>query len=197
MTSFDAFVHIAPIVTMRGTPECVEYYRAFLEEMRQRVADNVAATPGEEFRLGWDNIPIWFKLGGLSKRLAQHKACLVVATYTDAWAVDLSAADRTDILRQLSKVYTTVYINCGMKRRLQIITDMAEKYALDGVILHSNRSCKAYSFGQYDIAQILQDRYDIPALVLEGDMNDSRSYSEEQANNRIDAFMETLSARKH
>ena len=196
MTSFDAFVHIAPIVTMRGTEECNEYYEAFLTEMQQRVADNIAAVPGEQYRLGWDNIPVWFKLGALSKRLAQHHACLVVATYTDAWAVDLSNVNPANVMRELARVYASVYINCGTKTRTRVITDMAEKYALDGVILHSNRSCKAYSFGQYDIARALEREYGIPALVIEGDMNDPRNFADEQVYNRIDAFMEMLAARR-
>lgn len=192
MTSFDAFVHIAPIVTMRGTQACIDYYEALLAEMQERAANDVAAVPGERFRLGWDNIPIWFKLGGLSKRLAQHQACLVVATYTDAWAMEIAADNQDDLLRELARAYTSVYINCGMPTRVKVITDMVEKYKLDGVILHSNRSCKAYSFGQYDIAQVLKEEHRIPALVIEGDMNDSRAYAEEPVNNRIDAFMETL-----
>ncbi len=195
MTSFDAFIHLAPIVTLRGTQECIDYYETLIAEMKQRVEEQIAAVPGEEYRLGWDNIPIWFKLGALSKRLAQHHACLVAATYTGAWAVELSAKAPEALLRELAEVYTTVYINCGMKTRTKTITDMVEKYSLDGVVLHSNRSCKAYSFGQYDIAQVLQKEHGIPSLIIEGDMNDSRVYTDEQANNRIDAFMETLAAR--
>ncbi len=163
--------------------------------MEQRAKDNVAALEGEKYRLGWDNIPIWYKLGGLSKRLAQHDACLIIATYTDAWAVELPADRPDDLLNELARVYTTVYINCGLRARLKVITDMVNDYSLDGVILHSNRSCKAYSFGQYDIAQMLQDEYDVPSLVIEADMNDSRTYAEEQVNNRVDAFMETLETR--
>ncbi|MDQ1256840.1 MAG: hypothetical protein QG656_1440 [Candidatus Hydrogenedentes bacterium] len=195
MTSFDAFIHIAPIVTMRGTQECCDYYTLLSTEMKQRVADNISAVAEEKFRLGWDNIPIWFKLAALSKRLAQHGACLVVATYTDAWAIQIQAKDPAQLLPELARVYTEVYINCGTATRTKVITDMVDKYHLDGMLLHSNRSCKAYSFGQFDIAQNLQEQYGIPSLVIEGDMNDSRTYSDEQINTRIDAFMEALAAK--
>jgi len=192
MTSFDAFVHIAPIVTLRGTQECIEYYEALVAEMKQRVEQGIAAVPGEQYRLGWDNIPIWYKLGALSKRFAQRHACLVVATYSDAWAMGLRTERPESLLRELATVYATVYINQGMEKRVQVLADMIERYSLDGVILHSNRSCKAYSLGQYDIARILQEEKGVPALVIEGDMNDSRVYAEEPVNNRIDAFLETL-----
>ena len=62
--------------------------------------------------------------------------------------------------------------------------------------MHSNRSCRAYSFGQYELARRLEDKHGIPSLMLEADMNDSRSWSDEQMNTRIEAFMETLAARR-
>jgi len=42
----------------------------------------------------------------------------------------------------------------------------------------------------------LEDKHGIPSLMLEADMNDSRSWSDEQMNTRIEAFMETLAARR-
>lgn len=194
MTSFDAFSHMAPIVTLRGTQECVDYYEMLLSEMRQRVEANVEAVPGERYRLGWDNIPIWFKLGALAKRFAQHGACLVIATYTDAWAMSITLDAPDGLLAELARVYTAVYINSGIERRIEVLLGMVKKYGLDGLVMHSNRSCKAYSLGQYDTARILQEKHGVPCLIIEGDMNDSRVYAEEPVNNRIDAFMEHLAS---
>jgi benzoyl-CoA reductase/2-hydroxyglutaryl-CoA dehydratase subunit BcrC/BadD/HgdB len=58
--------------------------------------------------------------------------------------------------------------------------------------MHSNRSCKPYSFGQYDIQRIIQEKRGLPTLMLEADMVDERSFSEAQIETRIDAFMEML-----
>lgn len=195
MTSFDTFVHIAPIVVMRGTDKCVDYYQALLDEMKQRVAKGIAAVPGEQFRLGWDNLPVWFKMAGLSKRFNSHKACLVAATYASAWALPINA-DAPDLLAETARAYLTVYINCGLDTRIKTLQDMVDKYTLDGVVMHSDRSCKAYSLGQYELARVLREERNVPVLILEADMNDSRVYAEEQVKARIDAFMETLAARK-
>ena len=194
MTSFDTFIHIAPIVVMRGTAQCVEYYEGLLEEMKDRVAKGIAAVPGEQFRLGWDNLPIWFKMGALSKRFAQYKACLVAATYASAWA-HIVDANAPDILEELARAYTTVYINCGLAKRVETLQAMVNRFTLDGVVLHSDRSCKAYSLGQYELAHTLRETLGIPALIIEADMNDERMYAEEQIHARIDAFMETLANR--
>jgi benzoyl-CoA reductase/2-hydroxyglutaryl-CoA dehydratase subunit BcrC/BadD/HgdB len=195
MTSFDTFIHLAPIVVLRGTQQCVDYYQMLLAEIQQRVANGIAAVPGERFRLGWDNLPIWFKMGSLSKRFAEHKACLVAATYANAWAHMVDPNAQGDLLREVARSYLTVYINCGLEERVRTLQSAAAKFGLDGFVLHSNRSCKAYSLGQYELARTLTDELHIPTLLIEADMNDARVYAEEQVHARIDAFMETLANR--
>jgi benzoyl-CoA reductase/2-hydroxyglutaryl-CoA dehydratase subunit BcrC/BadD/HgdB len=69
---------------------------------------------------------------------------------------------------------------------------MVEEYHLDGVILHSDRSCKPYSIGQIDQRDRLIQDCGIPALLLEADHNDPRAYAEEQVANRLAAFIEML-----
>jgi benzoyl-CoA reductase/2-hydroxyglutaryl-CoA dehydratase subunit BcrC/BadD/HgdB len=76
------------------------------------------------------------------------------------------------------------------------VVQMIDKYEVDGVVMHSNRSCKPYSLGQYDIQKIIQQKRGIPTLLLEADMVDERSFSESQIETRIDAFMEVLKNKK-
>ena len=47
ITFFDTLVHLAPMVVMRGTPEAVEYYTILKAEIEARVADGMAAVPGD------------------------------------------------------------------------------------------------------------------------------------------------------
>ena len=68
--------------------------------------------------------------------------------------------------------------------------NLIKKYDVDGVVMHSNRSCKPYSFVQYDLQKMIRDRLNIPTLILEADMVDERNFSESQVESRIDAFME-------
>jgi benzoyl-CoA reductase/2-hydroxyglutaryl-CoA dehydratase subunit BcrC/BadD/HgdB len=69
---------------------------------------------------------------------------------------------------------------------------MIAKYDVDGLVMHSNRSCKPYSLGQYDIQQIIQRKSGIATMMIEADMVDERSFSESQIETRIEAFMEVL-----
>jgi benzoyl-CoA reductase/2-hydroxyglutaryl-CoA dehydratase subunit BcrC/BadD/HgdB len=71
---------------------------------------------------------------------------------------------------------------------------MVARYKADGLVMHSNRSCKPYSLGQYDIQRIVRERAGVPVLVMEADMCDSRNFSESQIQTRIEAFMELVRA---
>jgi benzoyl-CoA reductase/2-hydroxyglutaryl-CoA dehydratase subunit BcrC/BadD/HgdB len=85
MSAFDAFFHLALIVTLRGTRTVVDYYTELLDEMKARVADGIAAVPDERYRLLWDNLPVWYRTRWLSDKFAAHGACLVADTYTSSW----------------------------------------------------------------------------------------------------------------
>jgi benzoyl-CoA reductase/2-hydroxyglutaryl-CoA dehydratase subunit BcrC/BadD/HgdB len=72
---------------------------------------------------------------------------------------------------------------------------MVLDFECDGVILHSDRSCKPYSLGQIAQRDKLANDLGVPAFLLEADHSDSRAFSEEQAANRIEAFIELMEAR--
>ncbi|RLC31133.1 MAG: 2-hydroxyglutaryl-CoA dehydratase [Deltaproteobacteria bacterium] len=192
MSAFDAFFHLALIVTLRGTRTAVDYYRQLLDEMNQRVALGISAVPREKYRLLWDNLPIWFRTRWLSEKFSAHDACLVADTYTTAWCRSLKYIDPSDFIQSMAESYSMIYLNIGVDQMADMIIDMIHKYDVDGFVMHSNRSCKPYSLGQYDIRRIVQERTGIPVLMIEADMVDSRSFSESQIENRIDAFMEVL-----
>jgi len=73
---------------------------------------------------------------------------------------------------------------------------IVDKYRVDGMVMHSNRSCKPYSLGQYDIARIVERERGIPSLMIEADMVDERSFAEGPTETRIEAFIEMLKTRK-
>jgi benzoyl-CoA reductase/2-hydroxyglutaryl-CoA dehydratase subunit BcrC/BadD/HgdB len=196
MSAFDAFFHLALIVTLRGTQTAIDYYRGLLDEMKTRIDAGIAAVPNERFRLLWDNIPIWFRTRWLSDKFAAHGACLVADTYTSAWCSTMKYIDEENFLDSMAEVYTRIYLNIGIDEMVESIIKMIGKYDVDGFVMHSNRSCKPYSFGQYDIQKIVRERRDIPTLMLEADIVDERAFSESQVETRIDAFMEMLNHHK-
>ena len=187
----DLFLAMAPIVVLRGTGDAVSYYRKLKAEVGERVAKGQGAILEERYRLLWDNIAIWYKLFRLFNLFSEAGACFVVDTYTNAWS---TSVDSGDPILGLARAYTTVYINQSLQVRAAMMTDLVDRFAVDGIVLHSNRSCKPYSLGQYELLRQVSEQTGVPGLILEADMCDTRLYAEEPINNRIQAFLDVLSS---
>jgi len=146
----------------------------------------------ERKRLLWDNLPIWYRLRYLAEYLGRYGIAIVASTYTNAWGELANRIDTQDPIDGMARTYIYPILNRGTGDKLATMKRMIEKYHLDGVILHSDRSCKPYSIGQVDQRDRLIRECGVPTLLLEADHNDPRAYSEEQVANRLDAFIEVL-----
>jgi benzoyl-CoA reductase/2-hydroxyglutaryl-CoA dehydratase subunit BcrC/BadD/HgdB len=193
MAAFDAFIHMAPIVTLRGTRWAVHYYRKFKREIEARVQKGQGAFAREEIRLLWDNIPIWYDIRNLSKILASRGAVLVADTYTSAWALDQLDLDQP--LKSLSRAYATIHLNLGLSYKIKKMVKMIRDYGAHGFIMHSNRSCKPYSIGQLDLKREVSKATGKPGLTIEADHTDSRSYNPQQVEKQISMFLDLIKGR--
>jgi bcr-type benzoyl-CoA reductase subunit B len=192
MTIFDAFVHMAPVVSLRGLPVSKAYYRMLLEELKERIKAGVGAITNEKKRLIWDNIAIWYKVRDFANLFAERGMNFVSATYTNAWAETTPYMDEENPLESMAKAYSLVILNNNLNSRLKLMDRLIREYQVDGLVIHSARSCKPYSVGQYDIKRLLMERLGVPSVVIEADITDPRAYSEEQAMTRLEAFFESI-----
>ena len=188
----DLFLAMAPIVVLRGTKDAVNFYGKLKAEVEERVAKGEGAILEERYRLLWDNIAIWYRLFRLFSLFTDAGACFVVDTYTNGWAVSIETEEP---ILGLASTYATVYINQSLQARMDIMTDLVERFGVEGMVFHSNRSCKPYSLGQYELLEQVSERTGVPGLILEADMCDTRLYADEPIKNRIQAFLDLLEAR--
>lgn len=186
----DLFIHMAPIVTLRGTKQAVDYYRKLRDEVSQRVQQCQAAVKGEKIRLIWDNIAIWHQIFGFFKIFSERGACFVTDTYSGNWAMEPSPGDP---LESMATSYTEIFLNRSPEFRAQKMIKLIHDYSADGFVMHSNRSCKPYSLVQEVIRRQVMQETGVPGLIIEADMVDQRVYAEEPIRNRVQAFLETLS----
>jgi len=186
----DLFVNMAPIVVLRGTEGAARFYRHLKAEVEERVQSGVGAIPQEKYRLLWDNIAIWHHLYRFYNYFVDYGACFVVDSYTGAWSQEIPAGD---LLAGAAIAYTTVLLNESLEHRAESMARLIAEYQVDGFVMHSNRSCKPYSLGQYAIRRAVTERTGVPGLLIESDMCDARAFAAEPVKTRIQAFMETLS----
>ena len=194
LTFFDECIHMGPAVVMRGRKEANDYYRILLTEMQERIKNNVAAVEGERYRFYWDGMPVWGKLRSLSDLLAGLKSAVVVSTYCNSWI--FSAFDPKDPFRSMEQAYCSIFITQDEAWKENYIADKVKRFAIDGILFHDARTCASNSNNRYGMTKRLTERLGIPHLVINGDLNDLRCYSEEQTVTNIEAFVEQIEESK-
>jgi len=190
ITFFDDTIQMGPAVVLRGHPDAIAYYEVLLAELQGRVAGKVAAVEGERFRIYWEGMPIWGKLKDLATQFMQLGACIVASTYCNSWVFE--ALDPGDPFRSMARAYCNLFICRSEDYKEKYLASMIEKFKVDGVLFHDAKTCPNNSNNRYQMPQRLRQRTGKPFLVINGDLNDLRLYSEEQARTSIEAFAEQL-----
>jgi len=192
--SLDSFIHLGPIVTLRGTKECVDYYKLLYEEVAERAEKKIGSIPEERYRVLWDNLPVWFKMRRLERFFEEKKCTLVVTTYANSWGgmSNYQVEEEGDPYELLAASYLDVYINWGFEERIKYLAQLMDEFCLTGFIMHSNRSCKPYSIGMYRLQEEVSKLTARPGVVIEADQNDPRIYSDAQVETRLEAFIESM-----
>lgn len=190
---FDETIHMGPAVVLRGTETAVEYYKVLLRELEERIDQKEGAVEGEKFRLYWEGMPIWGKLRDLAELFISLRSAVIASTYCNSWIFD--SFDPKDPFLSMVRAYTEIFIVRDENFKEKYIEEMAHMYRLDGLLFHDAKTCPNNSNNRYGMPERLEKKLGIPTLTINGDLNDLRCYSEEQAKTNIEAFVEQLESR--
>ncbi|MFH1700923.1 MAG: 2-hydroxyacyl-CoA dehydratase family protein [Candidatus Zixiibacteriota bacterium] len=193
MSFFDATIHMGPAVVLRGSNTANEYYELLLKELEERVANNTGAVEDEKFRLYWEGMPIWGKLRDLSEFFISFNTAVIASTYCNSWI--FNAFDPKDPFLSMARAYTEIFIVRDEDFKEKYIEDIVDRFKLDGIVFHDSKTCPNNSNCRYGMPERLTKKLSIPTLTINGDLNDLRCYSEEQAKTNIEAFIEQLDSR--
>ena len=190
LTFFDGTIHMGPAVVLRGAEEACAYYRILQAELEARVRGGQGAVPVESFRLYWEGMPIWGRLRALSTVFAEFKTSVVASTYCNSWI--FSDLDPTDPIRSMARASLELFIVRSEGPKERYLEEMIDQYDIDGVIFHDCRTCPNNTNSRYGMPRRLSERLGIPTLVLDGDVNDLRCFSDEQSRTNIEGFIEQI-----
>ena len=190
VTFFDGTIHMGPAVVLRGTKTAVDYYTELLNELQDRVKNKTAAVEKEKLRLYWDGMPVWGRLRDLSTLFTELNTCVVASTYCNSWI--FNQLDPNNPFESMAKAYTELFIVRDDEIKENYIQNMFKDYSVDGVIYHDAKTCPNNSNNRYGMAQRLYEKTEVPYLVINGDLNDLRCYSDDQTKTNIEAFIEQL-----
>ncbi|HOO91205.1 MAG TPA: 2-hydroxyacyl-CoA dehydratase family protein [Syntrophales bacterium] len=183
------------MVTRQGTQEAVDFLTLVLDEVKERAHGGIGVVEEEKVRLFWDNIPLWYNMG-LFNYFEKKGGVVVAETYSAAWSLRL---DTRHPLRALALKSLMSYpmVSCvSINKRKEMVLKACREYAIDGAILHRNKSCVPITLGQMDIKRALEDDLGVPSVIIDADHMDDQNFSIAQFETRVDAFMEMLLEKK-
>lgn len=192
ITFWDSCIHMLPAVVLRGSQIAIDYYKMLKEELIERIDNNEAAVPNEKFRIYWEGMPIWGKIRPLSEQLYDSQTSVVASTYCSSWVFTDLGSSTNEPFTNMAKAYTKLFINRSESSKEDYLIDKFKTFNIDGVIFHNARTCPNNSNTNYGMPKRLENRQNIPSIVIDADLNDLNVYSEEQTKTKIDAFVEQL-----
>jgi len=190
LTFFDGTILMAPIVVLRGTSICVQFYEQLLAELQELIRRNQGAVPGEKVRIYWEGMPVWGRLRALSELFAENHAAVVASTYCNSWVFD--AFDADDPLRSMARAHTEIFINRGEESKFAMLKQLAREFCIDGMVFHDSKTCFNNSNSRFGLPRRFSDATGIPCITIDGDLNDLRFFSDGQTSTKLETFIEQL-----
>ncbi|HHN75518.1 MAG TPA: 2-dehydropantoate 2-reductase [Acidobacteria bacterium] len=189
VTVFDLLIHLGPMILMRGTPEAVEYYRILKAEIEQRVAEKMAAVPGERFRFYWEGPPIWCALRPLARLFLETRVAVVASSFFGNF--DLAGLDPDNPIESMARAYTSIFPNRSDAFKSEQLAGEFEAYGVDAVVYHEDRTCPEHSNVRHGLEVQMRRKTGLPSLILEADSHDLRLFSMDRLNNQLRDFIES------
>ena len=194
------------------------YERELYPEVKDRVANNIAAVAGEQCRMLGDSQPPWGFLR-IFRYLEKYGVVSIASLYTFSligwFELDesgnvvpyptleeqgITIKDRDHALRLLAEgelkgklMWAPFY---GATYKNELVTKIAKQWKCDAAILHLNRGCEGTAQHQMEMKIALQE-IGLPVMTFEGNMADEREFDEARAKRLMDLFLtETLGLKK-
>lgn len=195
LDGFEIFNYMAIIVFARGTTEARDLFHLWHDELQEkiRLGQGPWKDQEERYRVLWDGIACWPYLRYTYRALKKLGINMVTSTYPKSWTVRYETGD----VRGMARAYSAnVYPNRNLHYDVENMVGLARKFDLDGIIFHSNRSCKLMDFRQYELQRRILAECGVPSVLFEGDQTDPRVFSEAQYETRIQALAEMMAETK-
>jgi benzoyl-CoA reductase/2-hydroxyglutaryl-CoA dehydratase subunit BcrC/BadD/HgdB len=103
-----------------------------------------------------------------------------------------SGFDPKDPFPSMARAYCSIFIGRDDVGKEDYIAEKVEQFGIDGLIFHDAKTCPNNTNSRYGMANRISGRLGVPHLIINGDLNDLRCFSEEQTITNIEAFVEQI-----
>ena len=198
----DGTVYLGVANGFRGTPEGTKYFQDLVQEMEYKAANGIGTLTDEQYRLIFVGVPCYPIFRRFNEIFTEAGGTFVNSTYLWFASGGTNRGYQYDLSDPIASLAEGLLFSVrdamdSMFHQYAMVREMAQDYAIDGVVFHPIKSCRTVSTGLADSRRALMEETGIPSLFIESDMMDRRVVSEAQLKNRIDAFFEGLESRRN
>lgn len=191
LNGFDLLNHMAVAVCARGTLDAAEAFECLLEEYKKAVEDGTSTFRAEEkYRIMFEGIACWPHLRVTSTGLKSRGINMVATIYADAFGMLYDDFDG------LIRCYCNVPNAMNLERARDVRNGIVKRTHAEGLLVHTNRSCKLWSGFMYEMSRQIGEECEIPVTSFDGDQADPRNFSEAQYETRVQGLAEIMEANK-
>lgn len=204
----DSFRCFVPAFFMVGEQEALDFYQGLYDEIKYKVENGIGSIPEEKYRLLWGGgLPPWHTMGIFNFVEEQGAVFVFQSVYLPLRPTDIPDRITDPLERMVYSLYEMGIRRAEHDRKLDLFglcnfvglgnpLLFVDEFRVDGVVMHWLRSCRGTTIGQIYQKNLLEERSNLPTLFLESDMCDIRDYFEADWKMKLNAFFETLEARK-
>ncbi|KJS16577.1 MAG: hypothetical protein VR69_08575 [Peptococcaceae bacterium BRH_c4b] len=184
--------------------DALEFYKRVHEEVKQRVVSKKGAIPNEKYRIVFTELPPWHSLFFFDDMAEKHGISFVYESWVYHAPPPLTDDDIkgvTDPLELLAR-YTYNKFHHAAPVAKQYNTEpiflvapyleTIREYRADGIMCHPLLSCRPATYTLMHLRNFVMEKFKVPSVVVEGDIVDFRVFNQDEANAKMDAFIETM-----
>ncbi|MCI6885974.1 MAG: 2-hydroxyacyl-CoA dehydratase family protein [Lachnospiraceae bacterium] len=188
---FDLLNHMAVMVTARGREAAGEAMETLLKEYKENHEKGLSTFRAEEkYRIMFEGIACWPWLRVTSTGLKSRGINMVTTIYADAFGYIYNDFD------EMCRVYAEVPNSMNLERSRDKRIKLCKENHVEGLLVHTNRSCKLWSGFMPEMSRQIGEACNIPVASFDGDQADPRNFSEAQYDTRVQGLMEIMEANK-
>ena len=185
----------------RGLEAGATYFEELVEEMEYKAANGIGTLTEEQYRLLFVGVPCYPIFRRFNELFTEWGGTFVNSTYLWFASGGSNLGFEYDLDNPIESLAHGVLVSVrdamdSMFFQSDILANMVDTFAADGVVYHPIKSCRTVSTGLADSRRKLMEDENVASLFIESDMMDKRVVSEAQLKNRVDAFFEGLATRK-
>lgn len=186
-SGFDLFNHMAVAVCGRGKPEAAAAFELLADEYEALARQGQSSFRGEEkYRILFEGIACFPHLKHTFVTLRDAGINVVATMYAETFGYLYGSLD------ELCAAYCDIPNSTSLERSVRMRVNAGRKTGVDGVLVHTNRSCKLWSGFMPEMARRIQAELGVPTIAFDGDQADPRNFSSAQYDMRVQGLVDVM-----